>query len=387
MDGVNLRRWSPDRRVDRGPLWILIDLAVAYLSAVISIGPSDHVASVADGPLLERAAAVVWFAAIAGRRFAPATALWAASAATAAVALAGLPVMNASLATAMALTLVLRSRPLRFAIESSCVPVVAVLVVLVPVADAFVPALLAHAVAVVVGRAGRVRWEAQETMRRSEIEREREAAAERVRQARAAERTRMARELHDAVGHAVTVMVAHAGAARFALAGDREEITAVLGSIERVGREAMRDLDGVLGLLADEEDAADQGLEESLRALLASLPAEVTAELRVPGEALAGLGSEAAAAVRRVVQESLTNVIRHARPAHAVVEVERGADWVQVSVRDNGSGPVPQSSRQGRGLAGMRERVAALGGEWESGPLDSGGWRNRARLPLTEEAA
>jgi signal transduction histidine kinase len=161
----------------------------------------------------------------------------------------------------------------------------------------------------------------------------------------------------------------------------------VLGSIERVGREAMRDLDGILGLLADEEDAADQGLEEALRALLASLPAEVTAELRVPGAALEGLGPEAAAAVRRVVQESLTNVIRHARPAHAVVEVERGADWVQVSVRDNGSGTVAQSSRQGRGLAGMRERVAALGGEWESGPLDSGGWRNRARLPLTEETA
>ncbi|MEU5871043.1 histidine kinase [Glycomyces sp. NPDC047369] len=376
---MNLRRWRPDRRVDRGPLWILIDLAVAYLSAVISIGPSDHVASLFEGPLLERAAALVWFAAIAGRRFAPVTALWAASAATAAVALAGLPVTNASLATAMALTLVLRSRPLRSAVESSCVPVAVALAVLVPQSDAFVPALLAHAVAVVVGRAGRVRWEAQETMRRNEIEREREAAAERVRQARAAERTRMARELHDAVGHAVTVMVAHAGAARFALAGDREDLAAVLGSIERVGREAMRDLDGILGLLAEEADAADAGLEESLRALLASLPAEVTAELRVPGAVLDGLGPETAAAVRRVVQESLTNVIRHARPAHAVVEVEQDAGWLQVSVRDNGSGAAPQ--RQGRGLAGMRERVAALGGEWESGPLDSGGWRNRARLP------
>lgn len=399
---MNTRRWRPDRPVERGPLWILLDLAVAYLSAVISIGPSDHIATVTDGPLLERVAAVVWFAAIAGRRLAPATALWTASAATVAVAVSGAPVTNASLATAMALTLVLRSRPARFALETSCVPVAAALAALVFQSDAFVPALLVHAVAVIVGRAGRVQWEAREAVRLGELEREREAATLRISQARAAERTRMARELHDAVGHAVTVMVAHAGAARFALADGQEELQTALGRIERVGREAMGDLDRILGLLAQnetDESIEDETLGEALRALVSSLPPGTEVELRLPEdrEALRGLRPDVAATVRRIVQESLTNLIRHAGPAQAVIDVdceaEGGQNWVRVTVRNNGSrAAAPNRAGRGRGLAGMRERVIAVGGEWESGPVASDGWRNEARMPFEpsvpfEEAA
>lgn len=362
-------------------MWILLDLAVAYLSAVISIGPSDHTAAITAGPPLERAAAVVWFLAIAGRRFAPATALWAASAATVAVALADLPVTNATLATAMALTLVLRSRPTRLAAECAAVPVLASMAVLSTQPDAFVPALLAQAVAIVIGRAGRTRWESQEALRIREIEHQRQAAI-------AAERTRMARELHDAVGHAVTVMVAHAGAARFALADGDDAVKKSFGDIERVGREAMRDLDGILGLLAPEDDpAGDVDLEESLRALVSSMPPGLGARLHLNQGSLQHLAPQMADVVHRVVQESLTNVIRHAHSTNTVVDVTvEDGTWIRVEIQDNGTAGTTSPQSRGRGLAGMRERVLNAGGDWESGPAAAGGWVNRARLPTAATA-
>jgi signal transduction histidine kinase len=381
---VNIRRWRPDRGIERGPLWIVLDLVVAYLSAVIAIGPSDFTASVMDGPVLVRAAAAVWFLAIAARRFAPATALWGAAAATVAVALADVPVTNASLASALAVALVVQSRPARTALELSALPVTAVLVVLVAQPDALIPALVAHVVAIVVGRAGRVRWEASESMRRKEIEHERERADARARQALTAERARMARELHDAVGHAVTVMVTHAGAARLALGDAHDEVASALGHIERVGRGAMTDLDGILGLLAQDAEP-DGDLGDALRALAASMPPGVTVELRLPDDpaALSGIERDTAEVVHRVVQEALTNVIRHAGPAHAIVDVELLDTVLSVTISDNGRSPGtrPAVSGGGRGLRGMRERVAALGGECEAGPLPDGGWRVAARMP------
>lgn len=366
-----------------------MDLAVAYLSAVIAIGPSDYTASIMDGPLLARSAALVWFASVAARRFAPAVALWCAAAATVAAVFAGIPVTNASLATALALALVLRNRPLRPAMELAILPVGAVVAVLASPSDAFVLVLVVHAVAIVVGRAGRIRWEAGEAERLRESERKREAAAARTRRALVAERARMARELHDAVGHAVTVMVTHAGAARLALGPEQGEVRVALGHIEQVGRAAMADLDGILGLLTSDDSESDAcdwaSVAESLRALVASLPPGVSADLRLVEDpaALRRLDRGTSDVVYRVVQESLTNVIRHAGPAHATVDLDVGEDSVRVEVRDDGgAAPGTFPTAGGRGLKGMRDRVAVLGGVCEAGPMASGGWRVGARIPL-----
>ncbi|SDU28134.1 Histidine kinase-, DNA gyrase B-, and HSP90-like ATPase [Jiangella alkaliphila] len=232
---------------------------------------------------------------------------------------------------------------------------------------AFVPAVAVHFVAWLVGRAGRTRREAQDALRARDSER-----------AVAAERDRMARELHDAVGHAVTVMVTHAGAARLVLADDAPPVQEALARIEDVGRGAMTDLDRILGLLTDTYD-----LEATLRALVAGLPGHVTAELRLPeAEVLRRLPPRTAETAGRVVQESLTNVVRHAGPAHAVVDVALTGRDLAVVVTDDGAGPATRWPGGGRGLTGMKERVSGLGGSLDAGPADGGGWRVAATLPL-----
>ncbi|PZF86489.1 hypothetical protein C1I92_01385 [Jiangella anatolica] len=355
--------------MERGPVWVALDVVVAYLSAVIAIGPSDHTASVLSGSAVERVCAVVWFAAIAGRRFAPASALWAAAAATVAAVASGAEVTNVSLATALAVTLVARTRPPRRAAELAALPVVATLVALAGDTDAVVLAGAVHAVAWLVGWAGRTRQEAADAMRVRENER-----------AVAAERARVAAELHDAVGHAVTVMVTHAGAARLVLGEGAPPVQEALARIEDVGRGAMSDLDRILGLLTDSYD-----VEAALRALVAGLPGSVTAELRLPpADVLRRLPPRTAQTVGRVVQESLTNVVRHAGPAHAVVAVTVTGGDLTVSITDDGAGTTTRWPDSGRGLAGMKERVAGLGGSLDAGPADGGGWRVAATLPMEE---
>ncbi|MFF3336843.1 sensor histidine kinase [Streptomyces sp. NPDC002888] len=366
--GDRRTRWEPDREVERGPLWVLLDAVVAYLSAVVAVGPSDHTASAFDGPVLERGCAVVWFASIALRRYAPGRALWAASLATVTAALSGAEVTNVSLASALALTLTVQSRPPRRALECVALPLAAVLAVLVADSDAFVPAVAAHTVAWLVGRAGRSRRETEEALRAHDRER-----------AVTAERTWMARELHDAVGHAVTVMVTHAGAARLALGSDPSSpVREALTRIEEVGRGAMTDLDRVLGLLTQTYDC-----ETTLRALITTLPPGVTAELRLP-DRFPQPSPAVVDALRRVVQESLTNVVRHAGPAHAVVRLEEATEGLRVTVTDDGAAGGRGLFSGGRGLTGMRERVAAMGGTFEAGPVEKKGWRVNAVLPLGE---
>jgi signal transduction histidine kinase len=358
--------------VERGPLWVLLDVVIAYLSAVIAVGPSDHTASVLSGPLAERTCAVVWFAAIAGRRFAPLCALWAGAAATVTAVATGAEVTNVSLATALALTLVVRTRPTRQALKCAGPPTLAAVAALATDQNAFVPAVAVHGVAWIVGRAGRARREARDALRGRSSE-----------QAVAAERARMARELHDAVGHAVTVMVTHAGAARLTLGTESPPVREALARIEEVGRSAMTDLDRILGLLTDTYD-----VEAALRALVARLPADVTAELRLPApESLRHLEPRVAGTVGRVVQESLTNVVRHARPAHAVVAVEVRDHAIGVVVTDGGTAARAGAPGGGRGVRAMRERVADVGGDVEAGPAEDGvGWRVAAVIPLKERS-
>ncbi|WP_433462045.1 sensor histidine kinase [Spirillospora sp. CA-128828] len=370
---MNLDGWRPDRAADRRWRWIAVDVLVAYVSAVIPIGPSDVTASVWHGPAVMRVAAVVWFAAIAGRRSAPAVALFASAGATVAVAVAGQPLTNLSAASALSLTMVAQTRPRPRALLVMAIPVAVVLPALAAESvQALVLGAVLHAVAWLAGDAARSRWEAARALRRHEVER---ARAER-RHALSDERARLARELHDAVGHAVTVMVTHAGAARLSLGGERAEIRTSLQQIEDVGRTAMADLDQILGLLEADPPCLD--LDVLVRRLVATLPGHLRTEIAID----AGLGEVSdpvAQTVHRVVQEALTNIVRHASAGTVRVRLFRDREDIVIGVSDDGRAAGPH--RPGRGLNGMRDRVHRLGGTCQAGPATPGGWRVDARIP------
>ncbi|MEU0253319.1 histidine kinase [Streptomyces sp. NPDC006184] len=193
------------------------------------------------------------------------------------------------------------------------------------------------------------------------------------------ERTRIARELHDSIGHALTVAVVQAGAAR--AAGDPGFTDRALGAIEETGRAALEDLERVLGVLREagrpvsaRPTLADAGrLLESARASGAKVDAEVTGAV----EAVPGPVSREG---YRILQEALTNVLRHAGAVPVRVRVSVTGGTLALEVRNPLPGPIPGSGR-GSGLRGIRERAALLGGTARSGP-DEGDWQVRAELPL-----
>ena len=225
----------------------------------------------------------------------------------------------------------------------------------------------------------------------------------RSRWAVAEERGRIARELHDVVAHSVSVMVVQAGAARRTLATSPDQAAAALGQIESTGRQALVEMRRLLGLLrdGDREDAAALAPQPSLEHLEslaaaareAGLPVEVTVEGE-PRPLPAGVDLSA----YRIVQEALTNSLKHAGPARASVRVCYGREVLEVQVTDDGGAGAARrrpvhSARQsagrsrpakagGNGLIGMRERVAMFGGTLEAGARPGGGYRVAARLPL-----
>ncbi|MEZ5157920.1 MAG: sensor histidine kinase [Candidatus Nanopelagicales bacterium] len=201
------------------------------------------------------------------------------------------------------------------------------------------------------------------------------------------ERSRIARELHDAVGHAVNVMVLQAGAAR--LSNQPDKAFEALREIEDLGRSALTDLDQMLGLLRD-DDAADRspakGIEEipAMVAELQGLGADITLHNRCDRPVSRHIG----AAAYRIVQEALTNALKHARTAHVDVSLSCTATHLEVSVMDDGAGrPAKRTSGGGRGIIGMTERAKVLGGHLSAGPVDGGGFGVRASLPLGPESS
>jgi signal transduction histidine kinase len=218
---------------------------------------------------------------------------------------------------------------------------------------------------------------------------ERAIRAERAReeQARAAvadERRRIARELHDAVAHGVTVMVVQAEAAEEILGRDPERVRQALRKVHQTGREALVELRRLLGVLRDEETEPERGPQPGLSDLEALVTAVQEAglpvELRVEGAPVALPGGLDLSAYR-IVQESLTNTLKHAGPTSATVVLTYGDGVLELEVSDEGLGP-RSSNGAGHGLTGMRERVALFGGELESGPRPGRGYVVRARLPV-----
>ena len=239
----------------------------------------------------------------------------------------------------------------------------------------------------------RSRGEAVEALRQrnAELEAERE---ENARLAVADERARIARELHDAVAHSLSVMVVQAGAARRALetaepGGEvaAERARGALAAIEATGRDTLGEMRQVVGALrptGDEPYEPQPSLDE-LPGLLATVrEAGLPVELVVEGEARAVPRSIDLSAYR-VVQESLTNTLKHAHAASARVRLHYGSDALDVEVTDDGRGAAArllEAPHRGYGLAGMRERVAMVGGEIVAQPGANGGFVVRARLPL-----
>jgi len=216
-------------------------------------------------------------------------------------------------------------------------------------------------------------------------EQEREAEALR---AVVDERTRIARELHDIVGHAVSVMTVQTSGVRRLLHPDQQQEREALLAVERTGREALAEMRRVVGALRDAEDGPELAPRPSLsrvdKLVAQARESGLPVNLHVEGEPLplpAGVDLTA----YRLVQEGLTNAIKHADARHAEVCVRYDRDHVEIEVSDDGRGALgaaPAPNGSGHGLVGMRERVSIYGGQLEAGPRAGGGFRLRARIPV-----
>jgi signal transduction histidine kinase len=216
------------------------------------------------------------------------------------------------------------------------------------------------------------------------LARERE---ERARAAVAAERARIARDLHDVVAHSVSVMVVQAAAAEDVLARDPERARPPLEAIQETGSQALLEMRRLLGILRATDGALDRGRQPGLAdldALAADFrQAGLPVELAVEGDRSA-LSAGVDLAAYRIVEEALTNALKHSGGASTRVSVRRLDRAVELEVTDDGPGPSAGSGTNGggHGLVGMRERAALYGGTLEAGGRDGGGFAVRARLPL-----
>jgi signal transduction histidine kinase len=248
----------------------------------------------------------------------------------------------------------------------------------------FIP--LEFAIGWVAGFALRERAEQAEAaeVRAAVAERERDAAA---RIAVAEERVRIARELHDIVAHAVSVMVLQVGAVRHKLPETLAEDSDALRNVEQAGRTALAEMRGLLAAMrrdGDEAEFTPQPGLDGLDSLLEEIGrAGLPVQLHVDGEPVAlprGLDLSA----YRIVQEGLTNALKHARATNADVTVRYRPEELQIEVRDNGAGS-SAGNGLGHGLVGVRERVKIYGGEMSAGTANGSGFILSTRLPLSAD--
>jgi signal transduction histidine kinase len=228
------------------------------------------------------------------------------------------------------------------------------------------------------------------TIRAAELE-ERAAGIDRERDelaqlAVAAERQQIARELHDVVAHSVTVMTVQAGAARLLLAADPDRVLEPVLTVEQTGRQALGELRRLLGILGTGNGSAlapQPGLAQIDALAEQTRTAGHPVELTVVGEP-DPLPPGLDLAAYRIVQEALTNVRKHAGSAQAHVTVRHRREALELEITNEGS-YAQLGEPGGHGLVGMRERVALYRGQLEAGPLTTGGFAVRVRLPLEEE--
>ncbi|MFI8916951.1 sensor histidine kinase [Streptomyces sp. NPDC053513] len=249
-----------------------------------------------------------------------------------------------------------------------------------------VPTLWAYALVALLGIAVRSRKDHTaglvDRARRLEIERDQE-----VRLAAAAERTRIAREMHDIIGHNLSVITGLADGGRYAAARNPERAAQALEAIGTTSRQALAELRRLLGVLRDDEEDAARDPQPTLADLdtlitgvrKAGLPVRFETRDEPPARPLP---PGAQLTVYRVVQEALTNTLKHAGPgAEARVTLTYTPDDVRADITNTGETAPPPTPGQGQGLTGMRERAALYDGTLECGPLPTGGWTVRLRLP------
>lgn len=238
--------------------------------------------------------------------------------------------------------------------------------------------------------------EAQERAELAERSREEEARA-RV----DAERLRIAREVHDTVAHAIAIINVQSGVTAHVLDKRPEVAREALLTIEQTSSRALREMRAILGVLRDDDNGAAPypglGQIDELTAKARAAGLDITLEETPPA---APLPSAVGSAAYRILQESITNVIRHVGPTRVTVALNSGIDVLEIRVTDEGCHAAPgydpacphlpaqhssstaSSAKRGRGIVGMRERCQLLGGELDAGPLPGGGFEVKARLPL-----
>src|SRR3954452_14257613 len=254
--------------------------------------------------------------------------------------------------------------------------------------DTFVFTFLLVGGPFLVGRIVNARIQLARELREKATRLERDQA-EKQKLAIAEERARIAREMHDVVAHNVSVMVVQASAARRMIDHDPDRAREALASVEQTGREALAEMRRMLDVLRVEDERAALAPQPSIDELEALIDlareAGLQVELEVEGERRR-VSSGVDLSAFRIVQEALSNTIKHAAAANARVRLRFGDDEVEVDVVDDGHG-VRQRDQNGKGhgLVGMRERVAMLGGRLEAGYRANGGFEVRATLPLKTE--
>ncbi|MFI8929612.1 sensor histidine kinase [Streptomyces sp. NPDC053474] len=287
-----------------------------------------------------------------------------------------------SISLVVALFSVALERPPRVAVAAGAVTLVALQVPGIGEDEELVRAVVADVVG--VGMAVTAGFVARQWQRQLAAHRELLAAG-----AVAAERRRIARELHDVVAHHITAMQLMAGGARKVVQHDVALAQDALKSLEDSGRLALSEMRQLLDVLRTDDDAEgtpaapQPGVADLPRVVAESRQAGVATELLVEG-ADQELSPTLGLTVFRIVQEALTNIRKHARGARATVRLDYGPELLTVEIRDDGSGTTTaaRKGRAGHGLVGMRERVALHGGALETGPRPEGGFRVLATLPL-----
>jgi signal transduction histidine kinase len=203
-----------------------------------------------------------------------------------------------------------------------------------------------------------------------------------------AERLRIAREVHDTVAHAIAVINVQAGVTAHVLDRRPQQARETLVTIAQTSARALGELRAILGVLRDPDDgdAPAPGLRrvEELAGMARQAGLDVEVEVGAPPRELPSAVDQAA---YRIVQEAITNVIRHAGRARVLVSVSYGPGGLELRVADDGRGPSGDADGAGRGIVGMRERAGLLGGELTAGPRPGGGYQVRARLPLPPPVA
>ncbi len=200
-----------------------------------------------------------------------------------------------------------------------------------------------------------------------------------------AERVRIARELHDVLAHSLSQINVQAGVGLHLMDSQPDKARDALASIKDTSKSALDEVRSVLGVLRADGGAEDAPLvPESDLSRLDWLAASVSTqgiEVTVSGHPT-HVPRATQLAMFRIVQESLTNIVRHANATKANVDLGENGGFYEVSVTDNGTTPAPTGETEGRGLLGMRERAELLGGTLEAGPADGGGFRVLARIPI-----